>query len=100
MMADSSREQLSEENLYRSLFETNPLPMWIYDLDSLKFLAVNDSAIHKYGYTRTEFLSMTIHDLRPKEEGGRSGKKVEGLSAAREWGGWRHRLKNGPYACG
>ncbi len=69
--------------------------MWIYDLDSLKFLAVNDSAIHKYGYTRTEFLSMTIHDLRPKEEGGRSGKKVEGLSAAREWGGWRHRLKNG-----
>ncbi|MFA7386765.1 MAG: CHASE sensor domain-containing protein, partial [Thiohalobacteraceae bacterium] len=53
------------ETRYRVLFENNPLPMWVYDLESKNVLAVNDAAIQHYGYTRDEFLSMTTEDLRP-----------------------------------
>lgn len=55
-------------NQYRILFEKNPQPMWIYDLETLSFLAVNDAAICHYGYSREEFLSMTITDMRPQED--------------------------------
>jgi PAS domain S-box-containing protein len=50
---------------YRLLFESNPQPMWAYDLETLSFLAVNEAAIHHYGYSRDEFLAMTIRDIRP-----------------------------------
>ena len=56
------------EEGYRLLFESNPHPMWIYDRDTLAFLAVNDAAVHDYGYTRGEFLAMTIKDIRPPED--------------------------------
>ncbi len=56
------------EHRYRTLFEMNPLPMWVYDLESLAFTAVNDAAVRHYGYTRDEFLRMTIADIRPEEE--------------------------------
>jgi len=46
---------------YRILFESNPQPMWVYDLGTLSFLAVNDAAVYHYGYSRDEFLSMTIN---------------------------------------
>jgi len=52
---------------YRLLFERNPLPMWVYDFETLRFLAVNQAAIHHYGYSRDEFLAMTINDIRPPE---------------------------------
>ncbi|MEB3828980.1 PAS domain-containing sensor histidine kinase [Phormidium sp. CCY1219] len=55
------------EQRYRQLFESHPLPMWVYDVETLAFLAVNDAAIHAYGYSREEFLSMTIVDIRPCE---------------------------------
>ena len=48
------------------LFDNNPQPMWIYDVDSLRFLEVNNSALIKYGYTKEEFLNMTIKDIRPE----------------------------------
>ena len=50
------------------LFEASPTPMWVYDVESLAFLAVNDAAIRHYGYARDEFLAMTIKDIRPAEE--------------------------------
>lgn len=50
---------------YRLLFDSNPLPLWVYALDTLRFVAVNDAAILHYGYSRDEFLSMTILDIRP-----------------------------------
>jgi PAS domain S-box-containing protein len=50
------------------LFNNNPIPMWVYDLDTLKFLFVNHAAVHHYGYTKEEFLSMTLKDIRPPEE--------------------------------
>jgi two-component system, cell cycle sensor histidine kinase and response regulator CckA len=61
------RLQASEEK-YRILFERNPQPMWVYDAASLRFLAVNQAAIDHYGYSRSEFLSMTLKDIRPIEE--------------------------------
>jgi PAS domain S-box-containing protein len=53
---------------YRLLFETNPNPMWIFDLETLRFLAVNQAAILNYGYSESEFLSMTLADIRPPEQ--------------------------------
>src|SRR5260370_12496119 len=52
---------------YRLLFECNPLPMWVYDYETLRFLAVNEAAVRLYGYSREEFLAMTINDIRPPE---------------------------------
>ncbi|HVR08666.1 MAG TPA: EAL domain-containing protein [Thermoanaerobaculia bacterium] len=52
---------------YRLLFEHNPLPMWVYDSETLRFLAVNEAAVRLYGYSREEFLAMSINDIRPPE---------------------------------
>lgn len=59
--------RLSEER-YRVLFESNPIPMWVYDRRTFRFLQVNDSAAAHYGYTREEFWSMSVLDLRPPED--------------------------------
>jgi diguanylate cyclase (GGDEF)-like protein/PAS domain S-box-containing protein len=52
---------------YQLLFEQNPIPMWVFDRATLCFLAVNDAALRQYGYTREEFLSMTLAEIRPPE---------------------------------
>jgi PAS domain S-box-containing protein len=57
----------SEAN-YRLLFDNNPRPMWVYDTETLAFLAVNEAAVEKYGYAQEEFLSMTIKDIRPQQD--------------------------------
>jgi two-component system, cell cycle sensor histidine kinase and response regulator CckA len=54
--------------VFRLFFQANPLPMWIFDNKSLFILDVNDAAIMKYGWSREEFLAMTIEDLRPSED--------------------------------
>lgn len=59
---------VDSETRYRLMFENNPMPMWVYDLDTLEILAVNDSAVRHYGYTREEFLALTIKDIRPSED--------------------------------
>ena len=56
------------EERYRLLFESTPQPIWVYNEETLAFLAVNEAATRTYGYTRDEFLSMTINDLRPEED--------------------------------
>ncbi len=56
------------EKQYRLLFEKNLQPMWIFDIKTLEFLAVNDAAVRIYGYSKGEFLKMTIKDIRPKED--------------------------------
>ncbi|MBM3180886.1 MAG: PAS domain S-box protein [Chloroflexi bacterium] len=84
------------EEKYRFLFENNPLPMWVYDLKTLAFLAVNDSAVEKYGYTREEFLHMTIVDIRPTEDVPRLTKDLaEQRPILQHSGEWRHLLKDG-----
>jgi PAS domain S-box-containing protein len=69
----SNRQQLEEilresQQRYRKLFEANPHPLWVYDLETLQFLAVNEVAVKQYGYSQAEFLSMTIKDIRPPED--------------------------------
>jgi PAS domain S-box-containing protein len=61
-------KQVAAEQTYKLLFYSNPLPMWTYNLETLHFLTVNDAAINHYGYSKEEFLSMTLKDIRPQEE--------------------------------
>ena len=84
------------EAQYRLLFESNPQAMWVYDLTTLRFLAVNDAAVGHYGYSRSEFLDMTIKDIRPIED----VKLLEDYLASGNpeldhAGEWRHRKKDG-----
>lgn len=55
------------ERQFRLMFEQNPLPFWVFDIKTLRFLEVNRAALKQYGYTREEFLAMTILDIRPPE---------------------------------
>ena len=57
----------NDEN-YHYMFEHNPEPMWIYEMETLRFLDVNKAACYRYGYTKPEFLSMSIGDIRPAED--------------------------------
>ena len=92
-----TEEQLHEsERKYRLLFETNPEPMFVYDFETLRILAVNEAAIARYGYSEAEFLALTIRDLRPVEEQGRLEQELarrpdEGAVRT----GVRHRAKDG-----
>lgn len=64
-----AEEALKESELkYRLLYDNNPHPMWVYDIDSLRFLTVNMAAINKYGYSNEEFMSMNIKEIRPRED--------------------------------
>ena len=87
--------RLSEER-FRHLFETHPLPMWVYDLATLQFLEVNESAIRQYGYSRDEFLDMRISEIRPPEEIPRLVENLKKQRTQLEASGiWKHRLKDG-----
>jgi PAS domain S-box-containing protein len=59
---------LDSQKRYSELFQLSPLPNWVFDTDTLRFLDMNQAAIDLYGYTREEFLSMTIKDIRPVED--------------------------------
>ena len=84
------------EERYRLLFDTNPHPMWVYDLKTLEFLAVNEAAVVHYGYTQDEFLGMTIKDIRPPEDVERLLKNIAGVTEGLDEAGvWRHRKKDG-----
>ncbi|MDP3148791.1 MAG: PAS domain S-box protein [Ignavibacteria bacterium] len=84
------------EKTFRFLFENNPLCMWVYDLQTLSFLAVNDAAVNKYGYTREEFLSMTLKDIRPPEDISLLlDDVVKERTTLQHSEGWRHKLKDG-----
>lgn len=79
-----------------SFFLSHADPMWIYDLKTLYFIAVNNAAIVKYGYSREDFLSMTIADIRPVEDRAAMLKNVALITDGRnESGVWQHRLKSG-----
>jgi diguanylate cyclase (GGDEF)-like protein/PAS domain S-box-containing protein len=56
------------EASFRMLFENHPLPMWVWDRETFRFLAVNDAAIAHYGYSREQFMTMTVFDMRPTED--------------------------------
>ena len=86
----------TSEERYRLLFDASPQPMWVYDCETLRFLAVNQAAIEHYGYAREKFLTMTVEAIRPgddvlklhqrldEEIGGTAGPSI-----------WRHKKANG-----
>jgi PAS domain S-box-containing protein len=87
--------QESEER-HRKLFDNNPHPTWVFDRETLRFLAVNAAAVSKYGYSRDEFLAMTLKDIRPPEDVPALLEAVNILGDEVErHGTWRHRLKDG-----
>jgi PAS domain S-box-containing protein len=92
------RNKLSaSEKAYIRMFRENPQPMWIYSKQDFRFLEVNDAAVALYGYTREEFLQMTILDIRPKEDITRLRENREhpALPGYKPSGIWRHCKKDG-----
>jgi PAS domain S-box-containing protein len=93
---EAEEELHRSEKKYRFLFYDNPLPMWMFSRQDFRFISVNDAAIAQYGFSREEFLSMTIFDIRPEQD-------REALAATilnpergiRHSGVWQHRRKDG-----
>jgi len=89
--------QISEAQ-YRSLFESNPNPMWLFHKNSHHFVAVNDATIAKYQYSRDEFSMMSIWDIRAREDYGLLTEILkETHQDTREMGSWRHIKKSGEF---
>jgi PAS domain S-box-containing protein len=81
---------------YRLLFEANPHPMYVCDQETLAFLAVNDAAVRHYGYSRQEFLAMSVKEIRPAEEVPALLNHIAKITGTHDSAGeWRHRKKNG-----
>ena len=84
------------EERHRKLFDNNPHPTWVFDRETLRFLAVNAAAVRKYGFSKDEFLAMTLKDIRPPEDIPALLQTVRALGDGNESSGaWRHRLKDG-----
>src|SRR5258708_25824967 len=84
------------EEMFRLLFSYNPLPTWVQDNDTQRFVEVNDAAVRQYGYSQDEFKAMTVLDIRTEEE------KIKYLDHFKNWNGvgryqgnWKHRTKDG-----
>lgn len=91
-----TRAHKEQESSFRLLFESNPHPMWVYDIRTLAFLEINHAAIEHYGYSRSEFLSMTLLDIRLEQDHQRLVEDVRQQRPALQKSGiWQHRLKNG-----
>lgn len=93
-----TEEALREnEKKYKYLFENNPMPMFLWDFETLQIIDCNEEALMKYGYTRSEFLNLTIKELRPLEDIPfiEDVVKSEEVYANTHRKVWRHRKKNG-----
>jgi diguanylate cyclase (GGDEF)-like protein/PAS domain S-box-containing protein len=87
---------VAPDGLDRQLFAASPVPMWLYDVQTLRFLAVNAAAVEAYGWSEAEFLAMTIADIRPPAERQRLlDDATRPLPRARDAGEWRHRTRAG-----
>ena len=92
--AEELRRQ--SEAQFSILFAANPLPVFLYDVETLAYLEVNDAAVRHYGYTRDEFLQMTLLDLRPAEDFPRLAAVLRERDTDSQYHGqWRHVLKDG-----
>jgi PAS domain S-box-containing protein len=81
---------------YEQLFQDHPIPIWIYEKSTLRFLAVNQAAIDKYGYSRKEFLQLTIADIREKSEVPQLMENIrEKCNGVEYRGKWKHCTKYG-----
>jgi PAS domain S-box-containing protein len=84
-----------KEQVYRELFEGNPQPMWVYAVETMGFLAVNDAAVNHYGYSREEFLRMTLRDIRlPDDVSALTASVGQARGKLAKIGLWQHRKKD------
>lgn len=93
--ARSNRRLLESEQRYRALFEAHPLPLWLYEPGSLRIVDVNPATVEKYGWSREEFLALTLRDLRDPEEVPALVEALSDPDAVRSGRPWRHRTRSG-----
>lgn len=96
-LKEKEMELRRSEQKYKILFENNPMPLWMFENETRRFVAVNEAAVNRYGYTKEEFLNMTINDIRPGNEVERlntflPSRHRDGVVNA---GIWRHLKKDG-----
>lgn len=92
----SGEQPFESESAFRLLFEHHPVPMWVFDVETLAFLEVNAAAVLKYGWSRDEFLAMTLRDIRPPEDLARLDHAVRDPHGPLYFAGqWRHRVRDG-----
>lgn len=93
-----TNQLISSKKRYRDLFQLSPMPIWVYEKNTLNFLAVNNAAVETYGYSSEEFLSMQITHIRPEEElpslyqAIKADNSSKGISLS---GIFKHKKKNG-----
>jgi len=96
ILEDHIEAERKNQRIYQDLFESNPHSMWVYDLETLRFLMVNDAAIDHYGYSREEFLQMTLKDIRPAEQlPALRANLVNPPKVLEKSSGWVHKKKDG-----
>jgi len=96
LLAHDLTERLAQDARYQLLFDNNPHPMWVYDLDDLSFLAVNEATTRTYGYSREELLAMKLTDIRPEQDADALLAHVRRIGDGLDHPGiWRHRTKSG-----
>jgi len=87
---------IESEARYRNLFDNNPYSMWVYDVETLRFLAVNNAATMQYGFTEAEFLAMDITQIRPSRDIPSVVRKAAGTNRRiHSSGEWTHRKRDG-----
>lgn len=95
-IGNQQKKLAQSEEQYRELFESNPNPMWIYDIDNYGFIKVNDATLAKYGYTQSEFLKLTVFDIRPERDHAKLKSFISGeMGDIKNWGIWEHLKSNG-----
>src|SRR5688572_17334905 len=84
---------------FRVVFEEGPLPMWVFDSNTFRILAVNRAALQTYEYTQEEFLRVLVTELRPAEHAERFKAYIREMNARRDRavaaGNWEHQTKSG-----
>jgi PAS domain S-box-containing protein len=88
----AEEELRRNESILRLLFEQNPLPIWLYELETLRFLRVNEAAVELYGYSAEEFESLSVTDIQPPSQRNREYELAK-RPGEREF--WLHQAKNG-----
>jgi two-component system, cell cycle sensor histidine kinase and response regulator CckA len=84
------------ESTFRLLFAHNPLPTWVFDSQTFKFIQVNDAAVRQYGYSAEEFAALTVFDIRPPEEHAALREHQKDWDTPGEYHGvWKHCRKDG-----
>jgi len=93
---EESHGELGSDAGYRMLFEASPVPTWVYDAETLRFLAINDAALRHYGWSRAEFLEMRITEIRPEADVDALLESIRAGSVGR-WVPevWQHRVRDG-----